>query len=171
MPASGMVGPKLARRCGGASGDSPCCRRLVHLAAIRLSKPDTEPAPLAALVKSGDVCRRRWRYCPPSGHPACPRHDDIELGRLPGEIERSNVSQQPGVGMEIGIGDRKTGIKRQLALRVDVAGDQEIQSDRRIRVGAWLGLLRFDICGRPPTRLSQASHKARAADGQISAAF
>jgi len=74
-------------------------------------------------------------------------HDDIELSRLPGEIERSNVSQQPGAGMEFGVSNRKIRIKRQLALRIDVAGDQEIQSDRRIRVGAWLGLLSFDICG------------------------
>ena len=48
--------------------------------------------------------------------------------------------------MEVGVSDGKIWIKRQLTLRIDVAGDQEIQSNWRIRVGARLGLLSSDIC-------------------------
>ena len=60
--------------------------------------------------------------------------------------------------MEVGVSDGKIRIKRQLALRIDVAGDQEIQSDWRIRIGAWLGLLGFDICD--PDRQCDCSKRA-----------
>ena len=71
------------------------------------------------------------------------RHDHIELGRLACEIERPDIGQQSGVGMEIGVGDRQVRIERQFALGIKRACDQEIQPDRRIRIGSWLRILGF----------------------------
>ena len=75
-------------------------RRLVHSAAICLNKLDTEPAPFAALVKSGDVCRQRWRCCPPSGYPASHSHPNGGEGVLPvlclENLPRRMQDQSPG---------------------------------------------------------------------------
>ena len=74
------------------------------------------------------------------------RHDHIELGRLAPDIEGPDIGQHLGIGMEIGVGDRQIRVERHLTFGVDVARNQKIKSDRRVRVRPWFGFLGFRLC-------------------------
>src|SRR6266481_526462 len=65
--------------------------------------------------------------------------------------------------MEIGIGDRQVRIERQVACGIERACDQEVQPDRRIRIGSWLRILSLRnrypeqrYCAERPTKREQA---------------
>ena len=63
--------------------------------------------------------------------------------------------------MEIGIGDRQVRVERHFASGIKRTCNQEIQPDRRIRVGSWLRILSFrNRCPRA-MRSCRALHTAR----------
>jgi hypothetical protein len=51
------------------------------------------------------------------------------------------------MGVKLCIGDRQLRVKGNFALRVQVARNQEIKPDRRVRVRPWFGILGFRGCG------------------------
>ena len=69
------------------------------------------------------------------------RHYHVELGGLTQKVEGSHIGQRFSVGVKLRVGDRQRRIKRNLTIRVDVARDQKINSDRRVGVRPWLGVL------------------------------